>query len=87
MSEKNRTTFPRTAVLPIPRNARDAVLRGVDLHAASFTADDAFLGPHLILRRGTVQPDITNGEPRFEIPFVAHVRFGRPRPVAKGGRS
>lgn len=91
MSEKNRTTFPRTSVLPphrnrqselasIPQSARDAVLRGVDLHAASFTADDAFLGSHAVIRRGEVQPDVENGE-RFVIPYTArdHIREAAPR--------
>jgi hypothetical protein len=71
----------------IPRNAREAVLQGADLLAGSFTATDDFAGPHAIVRRGEVQPDVEHGEARFAIPYVATIRFGRPRPVAQEKRS
>jgi hypothetical protein len=67
----------------IPRNVREVVLQGFDLHAGCFTATDSFTGPHTIVRRGEVQPDGAD----FEIPFTASIKFDRPRPTQKGGRS
>lgn len=89
---RKRTTFvkrllnvshhiSRSEVAQIPRNVREAVLDGADLLAGCCTATDTFTGPHALIRRGEVQPDVEHGDARFLIPYVARIRFGRPRRV------
>jgi hypothetical protein len=68
----------------IPKNVRAAVEEGADLHAGSSTASDEFTGPHTLIRRGEVQPEVEAGKPRFVIPYVARIRFGKPRRVGRG---
>jgi hypothetical protein len=90
-SKRNNTNvIPTPEPLPtgqakrvrIPRDVRAAVQEeGVDLHAGSSSATDEFTGPHTIIRRGEVQPEVESGKPRFVIPYVARIRFGKPRLV------
>jgi hypothetical protein len=72
-------TSARTSV---PRNARDVVLQGFDLHAGSFTATDNFTGPNTIVQRGELQPDGA----QVRIPYTARITFGRPRPIVGSAR-
>ena len=57
-----------------PTNVRDAVLAGMDLLAAPFSAADKFTGPHTVVRTGQIE-----SEDGFAIPFTAKIEFGRPR--------
>lgn len=61
----------------VPKNVREVVLQGFDLHAGFFTAADSFTGPNAIVRRGEVQPDGS----QIKIPYTARITFGKPRPV------
>jgi hypothetical protein len=56
------------------RDVRNAVLGGFDLLAASYSAHDQFTGPDTVVRRGEIE-----FEDGLKIPFVAKIKFGRPR--------
>jgi hypothetical protein len=61
----------------LPKNVRDAALRGYDPLTASYTAEDRFTGPHTALRTG--QYEFEDG---LVIPFSESIKFGRARILA-----
>jgi hypothetical protein len=67
----------------VPKNVRDVVLKGFNLAEGFSTYEEEFAGADSVLRRGTFEPDGTD----LEIPFVAKISFGRPRPVEQEKRS
>ena len=65
----------------IPRNVREAVLKGCALQAGFSTAGDDFTGPNTLTRCGEIEPDIESHEAHFVIPYIARIKFGKPRRV------
>jgi hypothetical protein len=59
----------------VPANARDLVLDEADIAAGFTTAEDEFVGPNTLIRRGQVEPDRSHAV----VPFKAVLRF---RPTA-----
>jgi hypothetical protein len=66
----------------LPKNVRDMVLKGFDLAEGFCIYEEDFAGASIVLRRGTFEPDGTD----LEIPFVAKISYGKPRPVLEGGK-
>jgi hypothetical protein len=67
----------------VPKNAREVVLKGFNLAEGFSIYEEEFTGASTVLHRGTFEPDGTD----LEIPFIAKISYGKPRPVAQGDRS
>ena len=66
-----------------PKNVRDVVLKGFNLAEGFSTYEEEFTGANTVLHRGIFEPDGAD----LEVPFVAKISYGKPRPIAPGGRS
>ena len=72
----------------LPKNVREAVLRGIDLDdGGSDSGEHRFTSADTSTKKGTIETaqnaGFSGAEPVFEIPYVATFKFGKPRPLRR----